>query len=208
MISVGVLTAELRSHETEIATNALQYLDEHAVQLEQTFRLEVEKRPIIRFFDRNNFDGLDWGHYHDDIDTICLRLSSPSQWVNERVGDAGIVLVHEYTHFLVDRRATWAGDGRVPRWLNEGIAGYYAHEWMGALKGESLVSIGELADAPDRLLYEESFMLVRYLMVTHGEEKVLALVDACGGRAKDPLNSVLQIDEDELVRQLRASLTR
>ena len=103
------------------------------------------------------------------------------------------VLFHEYSHavvFGISRGRT------VPRWLNEGIAGYfenldnenrrrYPHEWIRS--GQKLIPLSELhgsfmgfSDLQARMAYDESYAAVKELVDRYGLYSIQQLLNDLG----------------------------
>jgi Peptidase MA superfamily len=113
------------------------------------------------------------------------------------------VTAHELTHVLVGDRA-FSCVGSIPTWLNEGIAVYgeggpepYSLNLLqAAIDGDTLLSVrslsGGFSEDPQQadLSYVQSYSIVRYLIVEHGQERLLALFDQLA--AGDPIDAVLQ----------------
>jgi tetratricopeptide (TPR) repeat protein len=126
---------------------------------------------------------------------------------------------HEYGHVLV----TLLGNGRVPVWLNEGIA-IWAEEdadreredWArDTIAGRRLFSLAELDPPftglpPDRvqIAYSQSYLAVRLILDDFGERRLLELLRASGSGA--PLaasfETILSVElgafESTLIRKL------
>jgi len=149
--------------------------------------------------------GLDIGH-HPERDIVVIlytgkqfkALTGSPDWVGGLydgkvrvpVGGANIsqegleaLLYHEYTHAAIHSLA----GGRVPNWLNEGLATYeqsrshrYHHGYMQkAADSGNLLKLSDLdavfsSDDPDkvRLAYEESHAFVSYLIDNYGIFKI------------------------------------
>jgi len=98
-------------------------------------------------------------------------------------------LVHELTHLVV-HQATFSPYGRLPTWLDEGIAMYnegepdpYIQSWLRkAIAEGKLISVRSLCSPfsadPDKayLSYAESYSLVEYLLDNYGQAKMLNLL--------------------------------
>ena len=139
------------------------------------------------------------------------------------------VLVHEYTHSVVDELC--AGQGtRMPLWLNEGLSEYVEWRYLGVDRPRAGVSVRlrELARANklprlrdmDRAApinetdpeaaYATSGVAVRILTSNGGTEGVLALMEeVCKGAAfEEALQSRYGRSLDQLQSDLRGELSR
>lgn len=95
--------------------------------------------------------------------------------------DLGKVFKHEFTHIALGR--AFKGKGKVPRWLNEGLAMYISREWdlsrvstmTRAVLTDSLIPLSEIIHSfpqeADRaeLAYSESFYLISFLISRYGK---------------------------------------
>jgi len=98
-------------------------------------------------------------------------------------------LVHELTHLVV-HQATFSPYGRLPTWLDEGLAMYNQGElepsfqnWLDkAVSEDKLISVRSLCSPfsaePDKayLSYAESYSLVEYLLHNYGQGEMLNLL--------------------------------
>jgi hypothetical protein len=101
------------------------------------------------------------------------------------------VIVHELTHVLVGH-LTFSCLGAVPTWLNEGLAVYSEGELDAgsqqqleeAVRGDTLLSIRSLSsgfsEVSDKayLSYSESYSVTKFLIETHGQDKMTSLLVA------------------------------
>ncbi len=126
---------------------------------------------------------------------------------------------HELAHVIVGNLVS-ACYARLPTWLSEGLAmvaeGGLDTESQRlldeALRDDAFYPVRALSDGftedPGRasLAYAQSFSLVTYLLETHGQDPMLALLDAAqaGYRADDALTSVYGFDSDGLDQAWRA----
>lgn len=126
---------------------------------------------------------------------------------------------HELAHVIVGNLVS-ACYSRLPTWLSEGLAmvaegGLDAESQRlldEALQDDTFYPVRALSDGftedPGRasLAYAQSFSLVTYLLEAHGQESMLALLDAAqaGHRADAALTEVYGFDSDGLDRQWRA----
>ena len=121
-----------------------------------------------------------------------IQVLSPRLWLQPAAADGGAqrvaeegLLVHEYSHLLLDRSVP---GGNYPRWLSEGLAQYAEYRTDGYLWVEpgnfspvySLADLNRRFDGLDNpaAAYREAFLLVAYLEDAFGPEKLAALVDA------------------------------
>ncbi len=119
------------------------------------------------------------------------RIKLPVRGINSGNGLLERTLRHEYGHVLV----TKVSNGRVPVWLNEGLA-IWAEEqvdgdredWASeTLAGERLFTLTELTQPFTRLpadrvqvAYSQSYLAVRLILEEHGERRLLQLLRATG----------------------------
>ncbi len=100
-------------------------------------------------------------------------------------------LVHELSHVVVEQAAASCG-GDLPAWLDEGLATYiegpleavFVEALEEAIKADRVLGVRSLAGAfpygraDATLAYAQSHDLVRYLLQTHGPERMDALLTA------------------------------
>jgi hypothetical protein len=122
-------------------------------------------------------------------------------------------LVHELTHLVV-RQATFSPYGRLPLWLDEGLAMYnegeldpvfrsYLEE---AILEDELISVRSLCSpfsaysAKASLSYAQSYSLVEYLLDNYGQGKMLDLLALLkqGSTYDEALTEVYGFDMDGL----------
>jgi hypothetical protein len=98
------------------------------------------------------------------------------------------VVAHELAHIFI---GALSGQGRVPRWLDEGFAMYHSQEWRigqdvavarAVLTGSILPlsqieSVNAFKESKAQLAYTESFLAVSYLYREFGEGTIKELVD-------------------------------
>lgn len=123
------------------------------------------------------------GQAFSDQDIVILGISqSDLDWGRDAI-------VHELTHVLVGH-LTFTCLGDVPTWLNEGLAVYSEGELDPnsqvqldtAIREDTLLSVRSLSsgfsEVPDKayLSYSQSYSVVKYLIETHGQEKMTALL--------------------------------
>ena len=109
------------------------------------------------------------------------------------------VIVHELTHVLVGH-LTFSCLGDVPTWLNEGLAVYSEGELDKAsqrqldeaVRDNTLLTVRSLSsgfsEIPDKayLSYSQSYSITKFLIETHGQEKMTELlVSLRGGLTTD-----------------------
>ncbi len=132
-------------------------------------------------------------------------------------------LVHELTHLVV-RQATFSPYGRLPVWLDEGLAMYSEGELdsnfrsclEGAISKDELISVRTLCSPfsayPDKacLSYAESYSLVKYLLDNYGQGKMLNLLTLLkqGSTYDEALTEVYGFDINGLDARWRATLTK
>ena len=130
-------------------------------------------------------------------------------------------LVHELTHLVV-HQATFSPYGRLPVWLDEGLAMYNEGEpdphfqsWLEKAISESkLISVRSLCSPFSAqsekayLSYAQSYSLVEYLLSNYGQEKMLQLLNVFkqGSTYDEALSQVYGFDIDGLDSRWRASL--
>ena len=132
------------------------------------------------------------------------------------------VIPHELTHLLVGTMMFNCYGISAPTWLDEGLSEYgenaidaaYRKEVTDALEAETLPKLSSLergfsaygTDA--RLSYNQSGVIVEYLISTYGQEQIteLLLTMKAGETADDALLKVYGFDTNGLDREWRASL--
>jgi len=131
-------------------------------------------------------------------------------------------LVHELTHLVV-REATFSPYGQLPIWLDEGLAMYNEAgvdpsldaSLRGTVAGTDLISVRTLCSPfsaySDKayLSYAESYSIVKYLLDSYGQDKMLDLLSALkqGNTYDEALTEVYGFDIDGLDANWRATLT-
>ncbi len=129
--------------------------------------------------------------------------------------------VHELTHVLVGH-LTFSCLGDVPTWLNEGLAVYSEGELdPGArqqlddsIRSNTLLTIrslsGRFSEITDKanLSYSESYSIVKFLIDSHGRDKVKALLIALrdGSTVDEALTNVYGFNIEGLEDAWRASI--
>ena len=130
-------------------------------------------------------------------------------------------IVHELTHVLVGH-LTFSCLGDVPTWLNEGLAVYsegelddYSQQQLDeAIQNDTLLTVRSLSagfsEVADKayLSYSESYSLVKFLIETHGQEKMTALLVALrdGNTVDDALTQVYGFNIEGLEDAWRAAI--
>jgi hypothetical protein len=130
-------------------------------------------------------------------------------------------LVHELTHLVV-RQATFSPYGRLPLWLDEGLAMYNEGELdpvfrsylEGAILEDELISVRSLCSPfsayseKASLSYAQSYSLVEYLLNNYGQDSMLDLLALLkqGNTYDEALTEVYGFDIDGLDACWRATL--
>ncbi len=151
-----------------------------------------------------------------DFGIIAISIS-PSQieWGKR-------ALLHELTHLVV-HQATFSPYGQLPLWLDEGLATYSEGELDSDLRSSlnraisegTLISVRTLCSPfsaytdKARLSYAESYSLVKYLLDSYGQDKMLDLLTILkqGSTYDEALSEVYGFDIDGLDAAWRATLT-
>ncbi len=125
------------------------------------------------------------GQAFADHDIVILGISQDDlDWGKDAI-------VHELTHVLVGH-LTFSCLGDVPTWLNEGLAVYSEGELDSAsqtqldnaIKNDTLLTVRSLSAgfseirAKVNLSYAQSFSIVKFLIETHGQDKMTSLLTA------------------------------
>jgi len=130
-------------------------------------------------------------------------------------------LVHELTHLVV-HQATFSPYGRLPLWLDEGLAMYNEGELdpvfhsslEEAILEDELISVRSLCSPfsaeteKARLSYAQSYSLVEYLLDDYGQDRMLELLTILkqGSTYNEALTEVYGFDIDGLDARWRATL--
>ena len=128
----------------------------------------------------------DWGVACAIPGRNMIVLKSPTRFKYYRPFSQ--VVTHELAHIFLGELS---GEGRVPRWLDEGFAMYHSQEWRigqdlavarAVLTGSILPlsqieSVNAFKESKAQLAYTESFLAVSYLYGEFGEGTVKELVD-------------------------------
>lgn len=131
-------------------------------------------------------------------------------------------LIHELTHLVV-HQATFGPYGRLPTWLDEGLAMYnegelephFRSRLEEAISDDELISVRSLCSPfsaePDQayLSYAQSYSLVEYLLENHGKTRMLDLLSILkqGSTYDGALTDVYDFDMDGLDANWRATLS-
>ena len=123
------------------------------------------------------------GQAFPDQDIVILGISQNDlEWGRDTI-------VHELTHVLVGH-LTFTCLGDVPTWLNEGLAVYSEggldrnsqNQLDDAVQNDTLLTIRSLSsgfsEVPEKayLSYSQSYSVVKYLVETHGQQKMTTLL--------------------------------
>jgi hypothetical protein len=213
LLSTEHFAAEVFALDKAAASQAVAALEEKLPTLEAAFGLKVTDRPKIRVYDWDDFGGA------STLGRFVPSFAEPGV-IQFRVGtDAShaqcehtptTVLVHEYAHFLVCERCVAAAGSfgllHLPRWLNDGLAGFFGGGVDRKLTPAELVPLSRIKQAETNTLYEESYLIVRYLMETYGPDKTLSLIEAYSLEKDDPLTAIIGVDGDTLVDLVRTAM--
>ena len=131
-------------------------------------------------------------------------------------------LAHELTHLVV-HQATFSPYGRLPIWLDEGLAMYnegepnplFQSRLKKAVSENKLISVRSLCSPfsaePEKayLSYAESYSLVEYLLDNHGQDKMLQLLTLLkqGNTYDEALIKVYGFDIEGLDARWRETLS-
>jgi len=123
------------------------------------------------------------GRAYPDYNIVVIGIAPDElEWGRDTI-------VHELTHVLVGH-LTFSCLGDVPTWLNEGLAVYsqgqldeYSQDQLdNAIQDNTLLSLRSLSvgfsEVPDKayLSYSQSYSVVKFLIETHGQDKMTALL--------------------------------
>jgi hypothetical protein len=130
-------------------------------------------------------------------------------------------MVHELTHILVGQ-LTFSCLGDVPTWLNEGLAMFSEGELDAgsqqqlddAIRNDTLLTLRSLsagfAELPDKvnLSYSQSFSVVKYLIETHGQDRMTSLLTLLrdGSAVDDALQQIYGFNTEGLEDAWRAAV--
>ena len=130
-------------------------------------------------------------------------------------------LVHELTHLVV-HQATFSPYGKLPLWIDEGLATYNEGELdpvfrsylEGAILEDELISVRSLCSPFSAetekayLSYAQSYSLVEYLLDNYGQDRMLDLLTLLkqGSTYDEALTEVYDFDIDGLDARWRGTL--
>lgn len=155
--------------------------------------------PLILHHTRSELrDAFGWGNGESALGVYwhgTIRLLSPNAWLDyadktrqKRAFQKLNPIAHELTHYVLD----YLTSGNYPRWFTEGLAQFVEHNVTGFLWIEPASSLDRelytLADLRDRfdnlenqpLAYRQSYLLVRYMVETYGEDRLAHLIHLLG----------------------------
>ena len=151
-----------------------------------------------------------------EFSTIAIGISPAALTWGKRA------LVHELTHLVV-YQATFGPYGRLPTWLDEGLATYNEGELAASLRSclesaileDRLISVRSLSSPFSAetekacLSYAQSYSLVEYLLDSYGQDKMLELLTLFrqGNTHDEALTEVYGFDTDGLDANWRATLS-
>jgi hypothetical protein len=152
-----------------------------------------------------------------EFNTIAIGISPDNiDWGKE-------ALVHELTH-LVIHQSVYSPYGRLPTWLDEGLAMYnegklsysFQSSLDDAIKNDVLISVRSLCSDfsadPGKayLAYAESYSIVEYLLVNFGQEEMLRLLTVIkeGSTYDNALLQVYGFDVEGLDERWQETLTQ
>lgn len=154
------------------------------------------------------------GLAYSDFSIIIMGTSGDAEFDKATV-------IHEVTHILVGRNA-FTCIGFIPTWLNEGLAVYNEGELDGSMKEQFDIALqndtffpvrtlgGNFSEIPEKALlsYAQSYSVVKYMIETHGQEKMSQLLTALSNAepTDDALIAIYGFDTDGLDAAWRESL--
>lgn len=158
--------------------------------------------------------------YDQMTTTLGVTMSADTLVLLGNASGVNATVAHELSHIVVGL-AVKSPLGRLPRWLDEGLAMYAEGSLPAnnksaldrAVRNDQLISVRSLSGYsgdPDMvdLFYAESYSLVSFLLKTYGREKMLELLSEFkrGAYQDDALLKVYGVGIDELDNRWRASL--
>ena len=179
--TVGERTAAAMHSSFPALAEVLGYYGNH--------RVDVLMAGSQREFDRLTGGGLPhWGEAATDYVRRVIILKSP-RFSRASLRELEITAAHELTHHLLGYVTT---PGRLPRWLNEGLAvlysnehGYRSHLVLAkALHSRSLIPLSDVADVLSferdkaNVAYAECGSATAYFLEREGEEGLRAIFSA------------------------------
>jgi hypothetical protein len=155
------------------------------------------------------------GQAFSEVNIVIMGISqSDTEWDQNTV-------IHELTHVLVGH-LTFSCLGDVPTWLNEGLAVYSEgklddasqQQLDDAIRNDTLLTIRSLSsgfsEIADKmyLSYSQSYSVVKFLIETHGQEKMNALLGTLrdGNSVDDALQQTYGFDIEGLEDAWRQSI--
>ncbi len=155
------------------------------------------------------------GQAFSEHDIVILGISQNDlDWGKDAI-------VHELTHVLVGH-LTFSCLGAVPTWLNEGLAVYSEGELDSAsqaqldeaIRADTLLTVRSLSagfsEVPDKayLSYSQSYSLVKFLIETHGQDKMTLFLTALrdGATVDDALSQTYGFDIEGLETEWRQTI--
>lgn len=151
------------------------------------------------------------GQAFSEADLVLILGSDP---------EVKATTAHELTH-LITHQITDNPFAGIPAWLNEGLSMYAEGELRAvnqqavndALRRNALLGLRQASSPPGKpelvnLFYGEAYSVVRYLIDTHGAEKMSQLLATFkeGSSADQALKKVYGFDVDGLEAQWRAAI--
>lgn len=150
-----------------------------------------------------------------EFGTVAIGISQENTEWGKRA------LVHELTHLVV-HQATFSPYGRLPTWLDEGLAVYNegafnpTHRyWLEkAISDDRLISVRSLASPfsadPEKayISYAQSRSLVAHLLNNYGQDSMLRLLELFkqGTTCDEALKAIYDLDMDKLEQDWQRSL--
>ena len=155
------------------------------------------------------------GQAYSDFNIIIMGLSDSDDTWNKNT------VIHELTHVLVGAY-TFSCIGTLPGWIEEGLAMYSEGQLSSdmqsqldnAVRTDDLITLrslnGGFSELPDKanLSYSQSYSVIKFLIETHGQEKMTQLLVALRDAKPidDALLEVYGFDTDGLDDEWRQSV--
>lgn len=142
----------------------------------------IKIQPPLVFFvrSRRDIDKL-WGRktenwmsawvWNNDVFILHPKVYTKES-IHKDIAHFWEALEHEYCH-LYFRALTGTC---LPRWLNEGLACYLAHQTKKPPTKEEALSVFEYYDKSDRKIYAVGYFWVKFLIEKFGKAKLLKLI--------------------------------
>lgn len=203
------LTAKLYTKRTELARRYLEFLELQLDSTASAFGVTVERQPVIRFYDGNNYPYADlstWIIYSDYAPEFRLNLDP---WDGDPITEAELRYnaIYQYTQYVVYLRADHVYSSSLPSWFYAGVAGYYSQADYGTMQPSQLLTSSELDETEDSwLLHCQGTMMVSEIVQEYGFSKLLETLDAYAVEYPDGVRIACGISEDELIERVRAEL--